>query len=65
MPTEISKTDISNWQFEANRLRIENDELRKALEKYTVCRHSSINCFCTTEARAALYLSPEERKRRG
>lgn len=38
------------------RLNDENYLLRKALEKYAHCRHSSQNCFCTMEARAALYV---------
>lgn len=45
----------SAWQAEANRLRLENDKLRKALKKYAECRHASIDCVCVIEARAALY----------
>jgi hypothetical protein len=30
-------------------------ELQEVLRIYTHCRHASINCFCTKEARAILY----------
>jgi len=30
-------------------------DLEAVLKIYTNCRHASIDCFCTKEARAALY----------
>lgn len=36
----------------------EIERLRKALARYVSCRHGSIDCNCTLEARAALY-TPE------
>lgn len=29
-------------------------DLTRAIEKYRECRHASVKCFCTKEARAAL-----------
>lgn len=34
-------------------------DLLEALEKYVHCRHACIDCFCTTEARAAIRKAKE------
>jgi len=33
-------------------------ELEAVLRQYTHCRHGCIDCFCTKEAKAALYSPP-------
>jgi hypothetical protein len=37
------------------RVMDEIGQLREALRLYTHCRHASIDCFCTKEAKAILY----------
>jgi hypothetical protein len=37
------------------RLEMQVAALRKALTKYADCRHGCVECFCTLEARAALW----------
>lgn len=33
-------------------------ELETALKRYCTCRHGSVDCFCTLEARAAMFEVP-------
>lgn len=39
-------------------LRNDNFILAQALRQYVHCRHGSVDCFCTEEAKAALHERP-------
>ena len=47
--------EAANRDLEAKReAEREVGRLRAALARYRHCRHASLDCFCTAEARAAL-----------
>jgi len=57
-----SKYTEAPCSSEIAKLREENARLWVALKSYAYCRHGCSSCFCTKEARAALWKPDEEEK---
>ncbi len=52
--TELQE-EIIQVLTELAAVKADNERLSDALKKYTRCSHACQECFCTKEARAALY----------